>query len=196
MDSTDWDVLSETSLPKHIAFPDPDIYLRSNNYTVLDFEATMAPVTHPANPDAKLVMACWQRHGVMKWCFGDEWQQGELVKDIEASDFIVAHNAKYELGWLKRCGMELRDIIPFCTATAEWVMSGGIRRPKGYYTLKESAIRRGIVDMKVDLMNKLWKVGIDTPDHPRAFLLERNRTDVWMTERLFRKQVVLLKGAA
>ena len=44
---------------------------------------------------------------------GDEYYDGyyNLVYDIEDADFMVAHNAKFELGWLERLSLDLAKNI-------------------------------------------------------------------------------------
>jgi hypothetical protein len=61
--------------------------------------------------------------------WGGEFEQGGLLDLIAQADFLVAHNAKYELHWLKRCGQDLRKLFVFDTKIAEYVLLGNLASP-------------------------------------------------------------------
>src|SRR5689334_17258937 len=92
-------------LPEHIKNPDPNRFL-TDNFLVLDYETTNLEKGSPYNPANKIVLAVWWYKGELKWKFGTEYEQQELIADCEAADLIVAANLKFELGWLKRCGLD------------------------------------------------------------------------------------------
>ena len=180
---------------------DESIYA-SENYVVLDFETDVShgDYGHPVHPDNGLVLACWRKGGErqIQSCFGGEFSQDKLLADIEAAEFLVAHNAKYELGWLRRCGVDLHDVVVFDTKIAEYVLLGNLAAgckttgvPPRSTSLDMCCRRRGweIKDPVVDLM---MHSGINPVDMPKPWLQGRCEQDVDTTERLFREQHILL----
>jgi DNA polymerase-1 len=103
---------------------------------------------------------------------------------------VVAHNAKFELGWLKRCGLDLRSVRCYDTMLGEWVLLGNERQSG--LSLQASCERRGI-EGKEDYVAKLIKLGVSTENIPRDWLEEYCHEDVRATEQLFNVQVKLLK---
>lgn len=179
----------------------PEIY-NSNNYVTLDFEidTSHGDYGHPVHQDNGIVLASWKhgKDGGVCSHFGSEFEQDKLLKSIEAADFLVAHNAKYELGWLRRCGIDLHDVVVFDTQIAEYVLLGNLAAGCGATGLSPRSIsldaccrRRGweIKDPAVDVM---MKHGINPTAIPRPWLRGRCEQDVITTERLFRDQYDLL----
>lgn len=159
-----------------------NVYLNPKaSYLVLDFETT----GHPLDPASELVLACWTKvtptSEERRAVWGDEFSMQSLLDEISTVDFVVAHNAKYELQWIKRCGAELRDILVWCTFLAEWVLDGNLRTSR---KLGDVARRRGCT-AKLDLVGKLWKAGMSTKDIPSSWLLEYCQGDVQTTHELF-----------
>lgn len=172
-------------LPAHVSAPDPTLYW-SDNYVVLDFETTTLSKGNPNVEGNRIVLACWGRAGVVKHTFGSEYEQGELVAAIEGCDFIVAHNAKFELGWLKRCGVDLRKVVVYDTFIGEYVL-GGNRFSMVQLGLDASLKRYGLAP-KADLIGSMFKAGICSSDIPESWLLKYCRRDVVACEELFLKQ--------
>jgi DNA polymerase-1 len=186
----------------------PKVY-GTGNYVVLDFETDTShgDYGHPVHHDNGLLLACWKRgsnhpHGASPILshFGGEFSQDKLLEDIEAAEFVIAHNAKYELGWLSRCGLDLGSVIVFDTKIAEYVLLGNLAAgcnttslPPRSTSLDMCCRRRGweIKDPVVDLM---MHAGINPVDIPRPWLEGRCRQDVNTTERLFNDQYSLLLG--
>ncbi len=108
----------------------------------------------------------------------------ELLEDIRSAQFVVAQNAKYELQWLRRCGLELRDVLVWCTYLAQWVLDGNQSLPRGLAALAE----RYSTPRKLDLIGKLWATGMDTKDMPASWLLEYCKRDVETTHAIFLMQ--------
>jgi len=183
-------------LPSFLENLDPAIY-QSDNYVVLDTETdtTGGHYGVATKQQNGLLLACWRiglTRGLVKAFWGDEFSQHLLLADIAAADFIVAHNAKYELGWLLRCGADLRKILPFCTQLAEYVLYGNLASgdevmPPRSLSLDACCRRRGMQakDPVVDIM---IKQGVNPRDIPRAWLEARCRQDVLTTEQLFLSQ--------
>ena len=185
-----------------------NVYL-TGNYVVLDFETDTShgDYGHPVHPDNGLLLACWKRgsdhpsgeSGILS-CFGGEFSQDKLLADIEAAGFLVAHNAKYELGWLRRCGLDLGNIVVFDTKIAEYVLLGNLAAgcnatslPPRSTSLDMCCKRRGW-ESKDPVVDMMMHMGINPVDMPPPWLEGRCRQDVDTTERLFLEQRNLLQA--
>ena len=179
----------------------PEIYW-SDNYVTLDFETDTShgDYGHPVWPDNGMILASWKvgPGGKVQSHFGDEFNQGKLLRDVEAADFLVCHNAKYELGWLKRCGLDLHQPTVFDTKIAEYVLLGNLAAgcnttglPPRSTSLDMCCRRRGWKP-KDPVVDKMMKNGINPIEIPKPWLQGRCEQDVRDTERLFRDQRRLL----
>lgn len=185
-------------LPDHVREPRPEIY-DSNNYVCLDFETSAYGKGLPVYDENCIVLAAWSlgpEHPAVesgeadsrtRWFkFGGEFQLAELVRDVEAADFIIAHNAKFELGWLRRCGIDLTRVVVWDTMICDYVI-GGNRWQYSHLSLNACA-KRWLGESKVDVVSNMIKAGIDPRDIPESWLLRYCQKDVDLTERVFLKQ--------
>lgn len=191
----DWSLV-RTSLPDFLLNPDSSIYKRSNNYVVLDFE-TSANVEGTTGPMALfsenfLVLACWYTpEGGMRAKFGGEFDMQELVEVCENADFIVAQNAKFELQWLDRCGLDLTNVLVFDTKIAEYVI-GGNRWQHRRLSLDSIAEAR-LNARKMEVCGQMYKAKMCSSDIPASWLLRYCRRDVTLTDRVFKHQLAELE---
>lgn len=179
-------------LPEWLKNYNYNIY-NSNNYIVVDFETTTLDKGSPYNKDNSIVCSS-MRYGrdhpdyipdtiVHK---GDEYHQQHLVKAIEKADFWVAHNSKFEYGWLERCGLPLNKTLAFCTQIAEYVLLSN-RSKLNLLGLNTCLKRRGY-KTKEDLGKKLLKAGVCPSSWPDRWLLPYSKGDVDRGEELFLSQ--------
>ena len=170
-------------LPSHVLEPDIGIY-ESSNYVVLDFETTTADKGSPLNPSNRIILAVWRRpDGEVVSRRASEYELGELVEDVESADFIVAHNAKFELGWLKRCGVDLTKVLVYDTMLADYVL-GGNQMLLNHLSLSKCLARRRL-NPKVDLVGRMIKGGIPVENIPARWLDTYCRRDVSAAHELF-----------
>lgn len=177
---------------RHIpAFVGPEgmrLLRNKRSYIVLDFETNNLLNGLAIEPENHIVLACWTivRDGKVtkKHKFGDEYDQGELVRDIATVDFVVAHNAKFELHWLERCGLDLRSVLVYDTMVAEWVLLGNRKSPLGLEALGQVYG----VGVKESLVSTLIKKKVDPSIIPQSWLLKYCEIDVDVCHRLFLKQ--------
>lgn len=174
-----------------------DVFLRPSKYVSLDFETNSIEFGSALVPENHIVLACWEvvtTNGVVKrhkW--GDEYAMAELEKDIAEADFVVAHNAKFELQWLKRAGLDLRNVLVFDTYLAEWVIAGNRGGTTGWELNLDDTARRYGLGQKVAAAKKLIDAGMDPEDIPREILLPYCYQDVLLCRKLYEKQVKRLQ---
>lgn len=194
--------------------------LDTDNYVVLDFEADTShgDYGHPVHPENGLLLGCY-KYGPGHPALGrltfdqvtageasrthelwaDEYGMGAIVQSIEDADLLVAHNAKYELGWLlKRCGLDIRKCPPvFCTQLGEYVLMGNLaagddlNAPRSI-ALDACAQRRGMPP-KDPVVDTMIKSGINPARIPKPWLSGRCRQDVDTTEVVFLDQLEKLR---
>lgn len=180
----------ETRLPDFLGPHGIDLLKAKRHYVVLDFENTILP-GFATNPENHLVLACWYvvKDGVVqkKYNFSDEYALGDLLHDLDAADFMVAHNAKYEAEWLQRCGYDLRSLLTFCTQTGEWVLLGN--NPKRLALNLDDVAYRRLGETKDQLgKNLIREWGVCPSETPRSWLLHYCFQDVDLTYRIFLQQ--------
>ena len=185
-----------SELPEFIAHPDPSRYM-GDNFLVIDFETEVNDGRFGSALDARnaLSLACWARgDGKVQSCWGTEYEQAELADAVRSVKFIVAHQSKYELGWLARIGVDTSQLLCFDTKIAEYVLLGNRAAPDsdtglaGISTsLDDCSIRRGY--RPKDRIVDLWmKHGIKVSDMPPRWVLDRCKLDVISTRALFLDQ--------
>lgn len=183
--------LTLAELPSHVTDPDPSIYW-SDNYVVVDFETTTDLKGSPLSESNRIVLACWKQNGTcVRSNFGGEYDQASLVSAVEDADFIVAHNAKFELGWLRRCGISLREVVSFDTLLAEYVL-GGNRFKLIELGLGKCLERHGLGGKK-DTVGNLIRSRYPVEDIPEKWLERYCKRDVEGTEQLFLAQREILR---
>ena len=173
---------------------------------MLDFETTNLIKGSPLVGGNRIVLACWtcykgdgsrrttqcgKDNHRNKSARANEFSMGELIRDITEAAFVVAHNSKFELGWLKRCGLDLTDIIVFDTMVAEYVL-GGNRFHVQHLGL-DACLSRHELPSKLSTVGMMLKAGIPTEDIPEEWLLSYCTRDVEATGELFLKQRALLR---
>jgi len=167
----------------------------TENYVCLDFEidTSHGDFGHPVHPENQMLLACWslgpdhpsfEEKGKVYSIWGNEYELGPLLGHLSVADFLVAHNSKYELGWLQRCGWDIGEIPTFCTKIAEYVLSGNLK----YDTSLDACCRRRGWRAKDPVVDKMMKAGVNPIHIPRPWLQGRCIQDVQTTEDLFDDQ--------
>jgi len=181
-------------LPQHVAAPDPSIYL-GDSYVTLDFETTTELKGSPLAEGNRVVLACWKEgpSGSINHTFGSEYKQTALIQAVNRASIVVAHNVKFELGWLRRCGVDLRKIVCFDTLIAEYVL-GGNRFALHQLSLNDCLARHELPS-KLDTVALMIKGGVPVPHIPESWLLKYCVRDVEACHELFlRQRDLLVKG--
>lgn len=173
-----------SSLPSFLTDPDPYVYVNGKHVT-LDFETTNLRKGSALDENNRLLLAVWKcswKEG-LRVVHGSEFDMQLLLDDIAEADFIVAHNAKFELQWLDRCGLELHDVLVFDTMLAGYVL-GGNRKKMQHLSLDRMAAER-LGEKKTEVVSKLIKSGAPVEDIPVSWLEKYCRMDVELTHRLY-----------
>lgn len=179
------------TIVKHPAENGSHLVYLGGTYLVLDFETTNKNFGDPLDEENELLLACWkilQPDGsfISKHQFGNEWEMHELLQDISHVDYILAHNAKFELGWLQRCGLDTSTLLVADTMLAEWVLSGN----RGWPISLELSLQRRGLSGKDKAMKDLVDLGVCPSQLPSADLLRYCQRDVdatsdlWLRSRL------------
>lgn len=177
-------------LPRFLTHDNPEHLYNNGRFLVLDLETDSEESGSALHDPNDIVLACWQVcepdgttiKKAHKW--GGIYEQHELMEDLAGVEFVVAHHAKFELAWLKRCGVELRDVLPFCTMLGAWVLDGNQRKPR---SLKGLARRYGLKG-KLDIVSALIACGVPVRWIHSGWLLDYCHQDVQTAKEVFLEQ--------
>lgn len=172
-------------LPWFVSNPAPCIY-RFGTYLVLDFETTNFDYGNPNHPSNRIVTAHWCVNGT-EWKNWHDHGLDVLFTDLERVDFVIAHNVKFEAGWLKRLGFT-KPILYFDTMLAEYVWAGNRRVPLGLDQVAEKYTGT----KKHDEVHALLEEGVCPSTIPLEKLDPYCRNDVEITLGVFNKQLGIL----
>lgn len=184
--------MNSTMLPAHIVKPNPFIYL-SDNYLVVDTESTSLDKGSAINSNNEMVAAVWGRNGKYKRRYGNQYEMEGLLNDISSASFLVMQNAKHDLQWLQRCGLDLSKVIVYDTMLGKYVEDGNtsLLNKQGLNFL---SAHYGVGKMKSNIISRMFKAGIDTSIIPKSWLLDYCERDVEITENIFIAQRGKLAG--
>lgn len=158
----------------------------SATHVTVDLETTNKDHGSALHPDNHLVTAAVQVDG------------GPVAVGLESLDrlrelaeyaekypvVLVAHNAKFELQWLDRIGLDTTNFLVWDTMLAEYVLAGN---RKWKLDLDSVAGRYGL-PQKGRFIDALMKGGVCPSEMPEHLLAERVRGDVAVTTTLFYAQ--------
>jgi DNA polymerase I-like protein with 3'-5' exonuclease and polymerase domains len=181
-------------LPSFIQTPDPELYL-TEDYVCLDFEidTSFGDFGHPVHPENQMLLACWslgrghpafEKEGRVYSLWENEYNLQSLLDHLACTSLIVAHNAKYELGWLDRCGFDIGSKLVYCTKIAEYVLTGNLK----HNTSLDACCRRRGFRAKDPVVDHMMKRDVNPVEIPRKWLQGRCIQDVQTTDWLFKDQ--------
>ena len=174
---------SHLSIPKFISNPDPNIYF-SDNYCVLDFETTNNNKGDAVDENNRIIYGYVWSSLRGSFSITSGFQLKELEDILYNTDFIVAHNAKFEAKWLLRSGIKTERLLFYDTCLGEYCIAGN---RKLALDLSSSCARYGIGE-KENVVSGLIYNEVCPSTIPFSLLNDYCRRDVEITKELFLKQ--------
>lgn len=177
-------------LPEILTNPNPAIY-SSDNYVVFDFETTNKDYGSAMHPENFIVCVTW-RYGrghpdycdqtQIQWNLNpyDDKGNKRFFDALRKADFIVAHNAKFECGWLDRLGLNYWEYVWFDTMLFEYLIQGNLRGPLNLDHLAEQYFGH----KKEPMVKKLMEGGVCPSEMPESQLEKYAKIDTELTEML------------
>lgn len=155
-----------------------------DDWLVVDFETTILDKGSALNGKNDIVLATWaDRYGVYHHR-GGVYDQSELVERIKSCKFVVAQNAKFELQWFIRLGIDISKLLIYDTLLADYVIAGN----RSWRLDLDSIARRYGVASKHRYGKSLVHGGVCPSDVPSSVLLDYGLADTINERDIFLKQ--------
>ena len=146
-----------------------------------DFECTNLDYGSALNPSNRILMVCWKEDkGPVRSHVGDIMQATEFFDALSRHKVLCAYNAKFEMLWMKRIGLDPGKYAWHDPMLAEKVLLGNVRKP---LSLGKVCQRYGL-STKDPLIDGLMQAGVCPSDMPQKPLLARCKLDVQTTAQL------------
>ncbi len=175
-------------LPWFLGSPDPNVYL-GDDWLVVDLETTTNDKGSALNGKNDIVLATWADRNGVYHKFGGIYDQHELCDAIRAAKFVICHNAKFELQWFIRLGIDISGLLVYDTMLAEYVIAGN---RNWRLDLDSCCSRYGVANKQG--LGKLWMAGGICPSQwPISILRDYGLGDSINERDLFLKQRERLK---
>lgn len=175
-------------LPTFLTNPNPNIYL-TGTYATIDIETTNINKGSAVIKNNRILYTSIKfSDGTRLSLEGDEVFLSRHLDKLCSVDFIIAHNAKFELQWLLRAGIELNKAIVFDTMIAEYVLAGNRKWPLDL----DSVTRKYGGSGKAGFISAMIAAGICPSELPKNRLHSYCNIDVDETEKTFLAQRALL----
>src|SRR5690606_24386286 len=158
----------------------------------VDTEVTTSNKGNPFDVNNKLV--CYSycldgQPGVARRA--DESSLRELQDLIDSADLLVFFNAKFDLHWLRRVGINTTHKPVWCCQLAEFLLE---QQAQKYPSLEGMAVKYGLGN-KIDVIKtEYWDKGINTDQIPWPVLEEYAKQDAELTYAGWSKQVPQFSG--
>lgn len=164
---------------------------------IFDVETSKAPQHFPWAKDSYLSLLCALEitdEGKIKkhhWVFNHnsvalapmKVMCGEIQQLIDKADVCIAHNAKFDLHWLKSISIVANKI--WDTMVVEYLLNGQDNTKSN--SLNETAKRYGL-ELKHDAVKEYWDSGINTANIPMETLREYCFQDCLITYKVYLEQ--------
>lgn len=150
-----------------------------------DSETTTSNNGNPFDQTNKVVCIGYKFNDKTPICIFDQFT--DLEKYIKEC-LNVLFNAKFDLHWYRRCGIDLSGIRIWDCQLAEFLLSGQTSR---FPSLEETATKYSL-GHKLDIVkSEYWQKGIDTDQISPDILSEYCAQDVDLTYQIYLKQLEL-----
>lgn len=165
-----------------------------------DFETSYkANMPWMPNACAVLLVAQFQDGRDFTWVinhtdapFNFRAQQKEIQDVFNQASTIIAHNLKFDLHWLRSCGISVTHCRLYCTMVGEYIATG--QRHK-YPSLNECCDKYS-VPRKMDTVAPYWEQGIETYDIPLEILVPYAKQDLVCLQRVheLQQKIIIAQG--
>lgn len=181
-------------LPRFLQDPDPSVYL-SDNYLVLDFETTVklalrggkkpTPSAFHEDNDTVCVSVIHGESDDVTFYFGGVFDHYDLIQRCYEADFVIMHNAKFDLQWLARAGLDLRKVLVADTMLAEMVLTGNLKCGKSGALKLDTLAKQYLQWGKRAFIATCMENGVCPSLMPESLLKRRAVEDTQMTKQLW-----------
>ena len=113
-----------------------------------------------------------------------------LRSSIESASLIVLFNAKFDLNWLRRYGIDYSNLRIWDCQLVHFILTN---QTEPYPSLNGVAAYNGL-GSKIDKIKEYWEAGVQTDDIPLDELSEYLVQDISLTLEIYKKQVEQLSG--
>lgn len=151
-----------------------------------DLETTNSSKGSALDLSNRCLMICWQVDDGPVYSFeGGILDCPQFIDDLMVDGTAICHNAKFEMHWLKRAGIDIDKIQWHDTMLAERVIAGNRSWKLG---LGDVAGRYG-EDTKDPVIDSMMKAGVCPSDMPQRRLKARCIRDVRVTRKVYKRQI-------
>ena len=151
------------------------------NTVTFDFETSTFATGNPFSRRNKAVCLSLKLQDNPATCLYEDLDKVSILP----GSLLIGFNLKFDLHWLKRCGISYEGCKVWCCQLAEFILE---RQTNPYPSLAKAAIKYGL-PAKLDVVKtEYWDKGIDTSDVPREILTEYANHDVELTYMVYLKQ--------
>jgi DNA polymerase I len=181
------------SLPHFLLCPDPSIYL-SDNFVTLDFETKTtkkhekakkpSPSAFIENNDTVCVSWTVGPSGEKQFYRGGVFEHFDLIQRCYEADYIVMHNAKFDLQWLARAGLDLRKVLIADTMIGEYVLTGNLKAGK-HGALRLDTLAKQYLQQEKKHFIDICMGHVCPSEMPASLLQERACDDTGMTRDIW-----------
>lgn len=159
---------------------------RNKTYLILDVETTILNKGNPFNPNNQLCYIGYKTYGKSNYTtLKLPFVLSDIQAVVDAHDYLVAFNAKFDCHWLERIGVVLDGIRIWDCQYASFLFSN---QQTKYPSLNGECEQIGLGSKIDTIKEKYWKNGVDTLDIPYEEMVQYLEQDVNLTEQLFEYQ--------
>lgn len=160
------------------------------NILTSDFEVTTYSKGNPFDQRNKTVCLGFKDNDESAWCdFDLDYPTKNYVTKPEW-DLYVFFNAKFDLHWYRKLGIDVSGWKIWCCQIAEFLLSGQKQR---YPSLEEAATTYGLGHKFDVVKEEWWNKGFNTDEVPRDILSDYCIQDVELTYKVYQHQKALLE---
>lgn len=150
-----------------------------------DFETTTYSNGSAFDQRNKAVCVGFQKDALPGDCLFD-LDPHYIQQRIDKAEWLVGFNAKFDLHWLRKIGVDISAVRVWDAQLAEFMLEG---QTNPYPSLNEAAEKYGF-PTKLDVVKtEYWDKGIQTDEIPRDVLSEYCLYDIELTYKVYQKQL-------